>query len=143
MKRLLILAALSGFALVACTASREPESAAATAPVAQTAAPVAAAAAPVANQAGVEFLLTPAAMRACEAPINATVSWRVDASTGTSEVRVVTVDGDGVERLFSDGGGTGSQNTGNWMTPAIVLILRDRASGRELGRTRMQSLPCH
>ncbi|KFN42615.1 hypothetical protein [Arenimonas oryziterrae] len=128
MKRLLILAALSGFALVACTASREPESAAA---------------APVANQAGVEFVLTPAAMRACEAPINATVSWRVDASTGTSEVRVVTVDGDGVERLFSDGGGTGSQNTGNWVTPAIVLILRDRASGRELGRTRMQSLPCH
>jgi len=83
----------------------------------------------------------PAEMEDCALPRVGTIHW--DASKSGAEqidVKIVTVDGS--ENLFATDGPVGSQITQPWLRAGLLVILRDHASGAELGRKTMAARPC-
>ncbi len=71
----------------------------------------------------------------------AMVEWDAS-SAGVRAVRVVTLGTNGVEGMFANGKPVGSKQTGPWMGAGVTLVLRDRATDRELARAVGGSKPC-
>jgi hypothetical protein len=63
----------------------------------------------------------------------ATLTWNVEAS-GAGKVVVYVVGKDGKEHHFGRGGPVGERQTGPWIAPGIVFVLRNAEGGAELGR---------
>lgn len=128
--------------LTACSQrADEPENAASTGAPAATAPGANAAPASTANGAKVTF--EPAAFESCT-PNKfsvAKVSWDASAS-GAATVDVKTVAADGSETLFATTGAVGSKETGPWIGPGSVIIVRHHDTGAELGRGVAASKPC-
>ncbi|MEJ7746213.1 MAG: hypothetical protein WKF61_05575 [Luteimonas sp.] len=83
----------------------------------------------------------PAALEDCAPPQVGTIHW--DASKSSAEtIDVKIVRGDGGENLFATNGPVGSQVTQPWMRPGLLVIVRDHATGAELGRKTVAAKPC-
>lgn len=137
--RFISLIALASLVLVACNQRPEEHENAAkgSKPVVATSAPKAT----VPSRA--QVTLDPAGLPACtpSAPAVVTIGWQVtDASVKTVDVKVLAEEGR--EDLFATGGGKGSKETGRWMRPGSTIVVRDQATGVELGRASVESLPC-
>ena len=68
------------------------------------------------------------------------VTW--DTSPAKGIVDVSTVGPNGRETLFATGGPRGSKETGPWMRPGSTFVVRNHASGAELGRAAISSAAC-
>ena len=83
----------------------------------------------------------PAAMEDCAPPQVGTIHW--DASKSSAEsVDVKIVREDGGENLFASNGPVGSQVTEPWLRAGLLVIVRDQATGAELGRNTVAGKPC-
>lgn len=135
-------------ALAACNKPAEqpaaaPEQAAATtAPSAAPSAPAPGAAAPAAAAHGAKGLLTatPGA-GTCDTGTDVKVAWDAAAAQGVANVEVWV--GEGPEaKLFAAGGLTGEQQSGPWVKPGTVFVLRNQADKAELDRMTFGGTPC-
>lgn len=63
----------------------------------------------------------------------AVLTWNVEAS-GAAKVVLYVVGKDGGEHHFGRGGPVGERQTGPWIAPGIVFVLRNADGGAELGR---------
>jgi hypothetical protein len=86
------------------------------------------------------FTAQPAALSACTSNAVVTLSWDAR-SSGAQSVAVFVGDRD-QEKLVSQGGAEGSQDTGPWVQPNTVFTLRSRDSLRELARLTVGSTDC-
>lgn len=83
----------------------------------------------------------PAVLEDCAPPRIGTIHW--DASKSSAEtVDVKIVRGDGGENLFATYGPVGSQVTEPWLRAGLLVIVRDHATGAELGRNTVAAKPC-
>jgi len=83
----------------------------------------------------------PAALEDCAPPQVGSIHW--DASKSSAKtVDVKIVRSDGGENLFATDGPVGSQVTEPWMRPGLLVIVRDHATGAELGRKTVAEKPC-
>ena len=89
---------------------------------------------------GVEFNVTPNTVRVCEPPATAKVSWNA-AEAGVSGVKIF-VRADGVETLFASSGAKGSADTGAWVRPKTVFILKDADGTQQLATLVIGSESC-
>lgn len=113
-----------------------PSTTAAPAVSSTAAAPVAAAPAPL-------LWFEPAAVRVCDKdPVKVLVHWNARSVQGIKSVEVRALGPGGKEVLFVHGGPLGQRETGEWMTAGRQMLLRDHADGRELGRAKLEALPC-
>ena len=62
--------------------------------------------------------------------------------SGAAAVDVVIIGSDGVVGEFAKGGQVGEKVSGPWMSPGIVIAVRDGTTGAELTRTIGASKPC-
>ncbi|GAB2503031.1 hypothetical protein [Lysobacter humi (ex Lee et al. 2017)] len=85
----------------------------------------------------------PSVFEECAPPkfVVATISWDANPA-GTKLVDVMMINADGTESLFATGGPNGSKQTGPWIGPKAVVVLRDHDSGEEVGRGIAGSKPC-
>lgn len=114
---------------------------AATAPTVAAAATPAAVTPPPAKAHG-PIWFEPSALSACGKPEKAIVHWTVGKDSDVKEVNIMGVRKDGTEVLFSSGGRYGTKETGAWMRGGSEMVLHAKATGAELGRVKMDSLPC-
>lgn len=139
--RYISVIALAALVLAACNQRPEEHENAANG---STANPAAAISAPKATTpARAQVTLDPSGLPACTPPAAAvvTIGWQVtDPAVTTVDVKVLA--GDGREDLFANGGAQGSKETGPWMLPGSTAVVRDQATGVELGRASVESLPC-
>lgn len=139
--RYISLIALASLVLVACNQRAEEHENAAKG---STSNPAVATSAPKATAPSrAEVTLDPAGLPACAPPAPAVVmiGWQVtDPTVTTVDVKVLA--GEGREDLFANGAGKGSKETGQWMLPGSTIVVRDQATGVELGRASVESLPC-
>ena len=138
MKRISFL--LLCLTLAACNSEQKP--------VSTDPKPAPAADAPVAATPPVPALATlsfePSAFENCSPLKGETAMIRWDASkSGAVTVDIVTIGSDGVVGKFASGGAVGEKESGPWMTPGIVIAVRDSATGAELVRTLGESKPCN
>ena len=85
----------------------------------------------------------PEAFEDCSPLKGDTAMIRWDATkSGAPNVDVVIIGSDGVVGEFAKGGMVGEKESGPWMSPGIVIAVRDSASGAELARTVGASKPC-
>jgi hypothetical protein len=116
-----------------------PAEAAATAPAGTPATTTAAA--PKAEHGALWF--EPAALSACGAGKDvATVSWDATGFPGVTAIKVIALEKGGLEGNFAAAGNTGSKQSGPWMHAGTTMVLRDAATGKELARAVMGSVPC-
>jgi len=137
MKRISFL--LLSLTLAACNSEQKP---------AVTDAKPEAASAPVAATPPAPALATlsfePSAFENCSPLKGETAMIRWDASkSGAVTVDIVTIGSDGVVGKFATGGAVGEKESGPWMSPGIVIAVRDSATGKELVRTLGESKPCN
>jgi hypothetical protein len=91
---------------------------------------------------GVEFSVHPLAMRSCDPPKVAKITWDTR-SAGVNTVQVFVVDRSGRETLFvhslrrSD-----SWETGAWVRANTAFVLRDGDNGKELATVAVSSVSC-
>jgi len=138
MKR--ISALLLGLTLAACNSDPKPAS---TDVKPAPAASAAAVSTPPA-EAGATLTFEPDAFEDCSPPKGETAMIRWDATkSGAAAVDIVTIGADGEVGKFASGGAVGEKESGPWMTPGIVIAVRDSASGTELTRTVGASRPCN
>jgi len=134
-------------ALAACNRGDEPENRVAAAAPASEAGPAA-----DANNGGVvaaqqigaaKVTFEPSEFEECAPPrfSSAVVRWDANAA-GAKLVDVKTLNPDGSEGLFATGGPAGSKETGPWVGPKSIIVLRDHATGDEIGRGITGSKPC-
>lgn len=85
----------------------------------------------------------PSAFEDCTPPkyVTAKITWDATASN-VANVDVKTVGSDGTEGLFSTGAPVGSKESGPWMAPGSVIVLRDHETGEELARAVAAARPC-
>lgn len=108
---------------------------------AAVAAPSHVTAAAVASNARMWF--EPAALENCTPPVGSKTAIKWDASASDAKkVDVKLLGLDGIETLFATGEPVGSKESGNWMLPNSVVVLRDHETGAELGRSAVASKPC-
>ena len=85
----------------------------------------------------------PSAASTCsKEPIKVTVHWNARPVEEVSSVEVRPIGPGGRESLFVHGGPLGHRETGAWMTPGRQMVLRDHANGKELGRAKLEGIPC-
>ncbi len=136
-----LMAACAVMASPACT--YEPASPAASRE--KDAVPVAAPSPSAASTTGVNARLSfePDRFESCIPPRPQQAMIRWDATeSGASNVNIVILGVDGSEGMFASGGVKGEKISGDWMTPGIVIAVRDAATGKELARTTAGSLLC-
>jgi len=85
--------------------------------------------------------VSPARLEQCKAPVVAQVSWNIQ-SRGAKDVHIFVAEPNVPEKLFTFGGLTGTAATGPWAKAGMIFVARDKASGEELGRTVIESIPC-
>jgi len=83
----------------------------------------------------------PAALEDCAPPQVGTIHWNASKSSAES-VDVKIVREDGGENLFASNGPVGSQVTEPWLRAGLLVIVRDQATGVELGRNTVAGKPC-
>lgn len=138
MKRICVL--LLGLSIVAC--NPEQKTASTDAKLAPAANVTAVATPPAEALATLSF--EPEAFEDCSPVKGETAMIRWDATkSGAAGVDIVIIGADGVVGQFAWGGAVGEKESGPWMTPGIVIVVRDKASGRELTRTVGGSEPCN
>lgn len=137
MKR--ICALLLCLSIAACNSEQKPAPTDATpAPAAN---PTAVATPPAEALATLSF--EPDAFEDCSPVKGETAMIRWDATkSGSTAVDIVTIGADGVIGKFATGATAGEKESGPWMTPGIIIAVRDSASGAELTRTVGGSKPC-
>jgi hypothetical protein len=86
------------------------------------------------------FTAQPSALSACGSSAVVRLSWNTRPS-GQQNVAIFVRQGD-EEKLFAHGGPEGSQETGPWVRPNTVFMLRSRDSSRELARLVVGSENC-
>lgn len=143
----IVLSLMLAAALTACQRADEPENA--TGPGVAPAPAAAQATAPTtasveAKSTGVaKVTLEPSTFESCTPNkfISAKVGWDASAS-GVGIVDVKTVAADGSETLFATSGAVGSKETGPWIGPGSVIVVRNHDTGAELGRVTAGAKPC-
>jgi hypothetical protein len=98
---------------------------------------------PTSSERSARVWFEPATLENCTPPVSAvtTINWDASAS-GVGEVDVRLVGSDGIETLFATGKPVGSEQSGDWMFPNSIVVLRDNATGVELARGIVGSRPC-
>ena len=133
----LAIALLLPIGITACQPSStdpsKPEAAANTTPTA-TAAP-AAAKGPVS--------IDPASLASCETPAVVTVRWDIRAGhPDVKEIEVWTGSATHPLTLFAASGTAGEAKTGPWAGPGSIFAVKDKATGKELGRATIEGPAC-
>jgi len=142
MRRILFLGAVLLPLLSACgpgSGSSDQAKSVATAPNATPAAPAAVTPPPAKPRGPIWF--EPSALSTCGKSVKVTVSWSVRAPE-VKQVNIMAVKKDGTETLFGSAGRYGSKETGPWMRGGSEMVLRNKTDGAELGRAKVDSLPC-
>jgi len=138
MKRICVL--LLGLSLAACNSEQKPASSDAQPAPATDATAVATP--PAEALATLSF--EPEAFEDCSPLKGETAMIRWDATkSGAAAVDIIIIGSDGVVGEFAKGGAVGEKESGPWMSPGIVIAVRDSASGAELARTVGASKPCN
>lgn len=89
---------------------------------------------------GVVLSVTPSAMRVCDPPIVAQISWNASA-TDSRNVVINVLDGSD-EKLFASGGSEGTAETGFWARAGATFILKDKESGEPLAEVTIRPDKC-
>lgn len=91
-----------------------------------------------------DFSVTPGHVYSCEGRDRAVsvVKWQVkDPAVATVRVEVDTAL-EPERKTFTNGGNTGEETTGEWVAAGVRFHLVDAASGKELAKHEVTSLPC-
>ena len=92
---------------------------------------------------GVSFVVEPPTLRVCDGLTIAKVSWNA-ANAGIKLANVFVLDENARENLFiSRGEAVGSANTGPWVGPGTVFVLRDNDSKKRLAKFTIGFQSCN
>lgn len=98
-----------------------------------------------AQSSDVVFTVTPGEVHMCDGRdrVVSEVSWRVtDPAVSTVKVEIDT-ETDPARKVFTSGGATGSEKTGDWVVKGVRFHLMDGVSGKELASHQVAGLPCN
>lgn len=142
MKSLYLPLALVCLTLSACNPEQQPAaSPAATTASAGSAVPTAAF--PTEPSGDVPAVVVPGAMAACDPAAVVDVKWSFDhLPTPPKLVDVLVGSGDADLKLFVTGPTRSEAQTGPWVRPGSLFVLRNHDSGEELSRVTVQGPKC-
>lgn len=141
MKSFPLFLALACLALSACN-PEQPSPAAPTAAAADASA-TPAPALPTEPSGDVPAVVVPGAMAACDPAAVATVKWSFDHLPSPPKlVDVLVGTGDADLKLFVTGPTRSDAQTGPWVRPGSVFVLRNHDGGQELSRVTVQGPKC-
>jgi len=94
----------------------------------------------VAETKGIIFSVEPSTVSSCSPPVVAKVSWNAAAS-GVRNVKIFVINGE-TEKLFAEQGSVGSLDTGPWVQPETIFLLKDAASDKQLAKSVVRIGSC-
>lgn len=138
-----LLSAVILLSLAACS-QQAPEAPTPGTPAPEAAVSEAAADASTTDFKGVNGLMSGTAESAptCSAPAVVSVTWNVGGKAATESVKLYVGDGANA-KLFTAGGAQGSGQTGPWVSPGGVFVLRNGRDEAELDRMTIPGPACH
>ncbi|MDO5611384.1 MAG: hypothetical protein Q4G62_11555 [Pseudomonadota bacterium] len=78
----------------------------------------------------------------CDTPIDVDIAWRTPLESSPDGLQIWAGKGDDDSILFAKGSSSGSQRTGNWVSPGTVFRIIEGAGGKELDRITIGGGPC-
>ena len=87
--------------------------------------------------------IDPASLASCETPAVVTVRWDIRADhPDVKEIEVWTGSVTHPLTLFAASGAAGEAKTGPWAGPGSIFAVKDKATGKELGRATIEGPAC-
>lgn len=124
--------------LVGCSETPQPAAPAPeSSPDSTPAAPVAG---PIAGANGI-LTATPGSAL-CGTLIEVDIAWNKPFESSPDDLEIWTGEAGDDSTLFAKGGNSGSQRTGNWVSPGSVFRIIESAGGNELDRVTIGGGPC-